>query len=252
MEIRVNMHFRLVCAALMVAAALAPAQDRIVLNAGTVLDGKGGIKKNQQIVIEGSKIVEIRPAKGSGTYDLRAETVMPGWIDTHVHLTWHFDAQNIIVRGEEDTKDWALYTAENAWVTVQGGFTTVQSVGAPMDAAVRDRINQGSLAGPRILTSIRQINNTTAVVDRDHPATPEALREFVRKTKAEGADLIKLFATAGMGGGGGPPGAGARQTLSDEQIQAHPGRHRDRWSSGEAAEASSKWTRARREQLTTQ
>ena len=169
------MRFQLAC--FLFAAAFAAAQDRIVIDAGTVLDGKGGIKKNQQIVIEGSKIVEIRPAKGKALYDMRAETVMPGWIDTHVHITWHFDAQNKLVNGSrEDPKDSALYTAENAWLTLRGGFTTVQSVGAPMDAEVRDRINKGSLPGPRILTSIRQINNMTAAADRDHPASPEALR----------------------------------------------------------------------------
>lgn len=194
-------------------AATAFAQDRITIDAGTLLDGKGGVQKNQQIVIEGSKIVEIRPAKGKSTYDLRAFTLMPGWIDTHVHLTWHFNAQNILVNGREEPASSALYTAENAWLTLMGGFTTVQSVGAPMDATVRDRVNSGSLPGPRILTSIHQINNTTARPDPDHPATPEALREYVRKTKAEGADLIKLFATSGMGAGG-------EQTMSDEQIQA--------------------------------
>lgn len=198
------------------AASFAFAQssaDRIVLQTTTLLDGKGGIAKNQQIVIEGSKIVEVKPGKGSVAYDLRGLTVMPGWIDTHVHLSWHFDKDHKLVNGREDPKESALYTAENAWLTLQGGFTTVQSVGAPIDADVRDRINQGSLPGPRVLTSIRQITNMTATTDREHPATPEALREFVRKTKAEGADLIKLFATAGMGAGGA-------QTLSDAQIEA--------------------------------
>ncbi len=197
------------------AASIAAAQssDRIVLQTSTLLDGKGGIAKNQQIVIEGSKIVEIKSGKGAAAYDLRGLTVMPGWIDTHVHLSWHFDKEHKLVSGREDPKDSALYSAENAWLTLQGGFTTVQSVGAPIDADIRDRINQGSLPGPRVLTSIRQINNMTAAPDRDHPATPEALREYVRKTKAEGADLIKLFATAGMGAGGA-------QTLSDAQIQA--------------------------------
>jgi imidazolonepropionase-like amidohydrolase len=204
------MSFRLACIVLSI--GFASAQDRIVLDVGTVLDGKGGIKKNQQIVIEGSRIVEIRPAKGKATYDLRSFTIMPGWIDTHVHITWHFDAQNKLVSGREEPKDSALYTAENAWVTLQGGFTTVQSLGAPMDADVRDRINKGSLAGPRILTSFRQVNNRTAAVDRDHPATPEALREFVRKTKAEGADVIKMFATGSSRDG--------PQTMSDAQIQA--------------------------------
>jgi len=204
------MSLRLACVIFTV--AFASAQDRIVLDAGAVVDGKGGIKKNQQIVIEGSRIVEVRPAKGKATYDLHSFTVMPGWIDTHVHITWHFDAQNKLVSGREDPKDSALYTAENAWLTLQGGFTTVQSVGAPMDADVRDRINAGSLPGPRILTSFRQINNRTAAADRDHPATPEALREFVRKTKAEGADVIKMFATGSSREG--------PQTMSDAQIQA--------------------------------
>jgi imidazolonepropionase-like amidohydrolase len=197
----------------LLACSIGFAQDRITIDAGTVIDGKGGIHKNQQIVIEGSKIVEIRPARGKSTYDLRAFTVTPGWIDTHVHITWHFNSQNILVNGREDPASSALYTAENAYITLMGGFTTVQSVGAPMDANVRDRIRQGSLAGPRILTSIHQINNTTARPDPDHPASPDALREYVRKTKSEGADLIKLFATAGMGAGGG-------QNMSDEQIQA--------------------------------
>jgi len=204
------MHYRL---CFLLVATLASAQERITIDAGTLIDGKGGFRKNQQIVIDGSRIVEIRPAKGKSTYDLHAFTIMPGWIDTHVHITWHFNAQNILVNGREDPASSALYSAENAYVTLMGGFTTVQSVGAPMDASVRDRINQGSLAGPRILTSIRQINNMTARPDPDHPASVEALREYVRKTKADGADLIKLFATAGMGAGGA-------QTLTDEQIQA--------------------------------
>jgi imidazolonepropionase-like amidohydrolase len=140
------------------------------------------------------------------TYDLRGMTVMPGWIDTHVHVNWHFNADHKYVGGREDPKDSALYTAENVWLTLQGGFTTVQSVGAPIDVDVRNRINQGSLPGPRILTSVRQINQNTA-------KTPEEFREYVRKTKAETADLIKLFATAGMGAGG-------EQTMTDEQIQA--------------------------------
>jgi imidazolonepropionase-like amidohydrolase len=191
--------------AIFAAVSICSAQT-IIIQAGTVIDGKGGVLRNQQIVIEGSKITALRGGQARATYDLRGMTVMPGWIDTHVHLTWHFNAEHKYVGGREDPKDSALYTAENVWLTLQGGFTTVQSVGAPMDVDVRDRINQGSLPGPRILTSVRQINQNTA-------KTPEEFREFVRKTKAETADLIKLFATAGMGAGG-------EQTMTDEQIQA--------------------------------
>jgi imidazolonepropionase-like amidohydrolase len=188
---------------LLLTAALAPAQpppNRIVLQTSTILDGKGGIQKNQQIVIEGSRIASVKPGKGPATYDLRGLTVMPGWIDTHVHLDSHFDARHKMADGNS-----ALDTAENAWLTLQAGFTTVQSLGAEIDGPVRDRIAHGSLPGPRLLTSLRGIENTTG--------SPEVIREFVRKLKADGADVVKLFATSGSAGGGG-------QTMTDEQIQA--------------------------------
>jgi imidazolonepropionase-like amidohydrolase len=190
---------------LFLVAGFAAAQP-VILQTSTVLDGKGGTLRNQIIEIEGSKIVSMKAGNSRNAIDLRGLTVMPGWIDTHVHLNWHFDADHKLVNGREDPKSSALFTAENAWLTLQSGFTTVQSVGAPIDVDVRDRINQGSLPGPRVLTSVRQINNNTA-------KTPEEYREFVRKIKAEGADVIKLFATSGLGSGGA-------QTMTDEQIQA--------------------------------
>ena len=126
-----------------------------MLDTSTLLDGKGGTLKNQQIVIDGSRIRSVGAGKAPATYDLRGLTVMPGWIDTHVHLSWHFDANHKLVNQSEPPQTSALYTAENAWLTLQGGFTTVQSVGAAIDADVRDRVAEGSLPGPRILTSIR-------------------------------------------------------------------------------------------------
>lgn len=179
----------------------------IVIQAGTVIDGKGGVLRNQEIAIEGGRIAAMRAAQGrTATYDLRTVTVMPGWIDTHVHLDWHFDRTGKLAKtADEKAEDTVLYDAENAWSTLVGGFTTVQSVGSRFDLPVRNRINFGSLPGPRILTSYRQIMKDSG--------TPEQLRALVRQTKADGADLIKLFATAGLGSGGA-------QTMSDEQIQA--------------------------------
>ncbi|HLK64515.1 MAG TPA: amidohydrolase family protein [Bryobacteraceae bacterium] len=190
-------------------AAIALAQTpagKIVIQTSTVLDGKGGVLRNQQIVIEGSRIQSISSGKEKATYDLRGLTVMPGWIDTHVHMNWHMDANHKSVSGGDKPEDAALYTAGDAWITLQGGFTTVQSVGAAIDGVVRDRINQGVLPGPRILTSLRQINANSG-------SDPETLRALVRRTKSEGADVIKLFATTGLGAGG-------NQSMSDEQIQA--------------------------------
>jgi imidazolonepropionase-like amidohydrolase len=99
----------------------------------------------------------------------------------------------------------ALGTAGDAYLTLNGGFTTVQSLGAAIDGTVRDIVARGLIPGPRILTSLRQI--------QQNAGDPEALRALVRRTKQDGADVIKLFATSGLGAGGD-------QTMSDEQIQA--------------------------------
>ncbi len=197
----------LVAAVLAAASAIAVAapQTKIVIAVGTLFDGRGQVIHNTRVVIEGSKITAIDAKAGPVDYDLRGMTLMPGWIDTHVHIYWHYDANHKSVGGDTNPVNAALFTAQDAWITLQGGFTTVQSVGAAIDGPVRDRINSGLLPGPRILTSLRQITNQSG--------DPDSLRALVRQTKAEGADLIKLFATSGLGAGGG-------QTMTDEQIQA--------------------------------
>jgi imidazolonepropionase-like amidohydrolase len=195
-------------------AALAGAQSRVVIGAGTILDGRGGVLHNQQIVIENGRIVSVSAGSAKADYDLRNVTVMPGWIDTHIHLNWHMDANHKSVSGGGKPEDMALYTEADAWMTLQGGFTTVQSVGNIADKPVRDHINEGVLPGPRELTSLIQIQGARGGRGAEpHTWTPDELREMVRKNKADGADVIKLFATTGLGAGGG-------QSMTGEQIQA--------------------------------
>jgi imidazolonepropionase-like amidohydrolase len=194
-------------------SVMAFAQDRVVLQTSVLLDGRGGVLKNQQIVIEGGRIVSVGPGKAKADYDLTGLTVMPGWIDTHVHLQWHMDANHKSVSGGVKPEEMALYTAADAWMDLKDGFTTVQSVGSTFDAPVRDRINEGVLPGPRVLTSLIQIQGMGGEGDKKHAWTVDELREMVRKNKADGADVIKLFATTGLGAGGG-------QSMTDEQIQA--------------------------------
>ena len=189
-------------AALFLALTAATFAQRIVLKATTVFDGKGGVQKNRDIVVEGGRIAAIDKAGGKPTYDLSGLTVMPGFIDTHVHLSWHFDAKD---RLEQGGREQALYTAANAWATLQGGFTTVQSLGAEIDKDVRDMIERGLIPGPRVITSMGSLN--------ERSGEPAQLREAVRKFKANGADVIKLFATASIRDGGA-------QTMTDEQVAA--------------------------------
>jgi imidazolonepropionase-like amidohydrolase len=199
------MKFASAFSSIFVLAAIALGQDQpIVLRAGAMLDGKGGIRHNVSIVVQNGKIQRIEAAGGSG-YDLRNLTVLPGLIDTHVHIAWHFGPDGRY-QPRDDSQVTALgYTLENAYVTLMSGFTTVQSVGSPIDGPARDAINRGVLPGPRILTALRPLSNAQL--------TPEQIHEYVRKVAADGADLIKIFASKSMRDGGG-------RTLSREQIEA--------------------------------
>jgi imidazolonepropionase-like amidohydrolase len=191
---------------------VASAQDRIVLQTSVLFDGKGAVLKNQQIVIEDGRIVSVGPGSAKADYDLTGLTVMPGWIDTHVHLQWHMDANHKSVSGGVKPEEMALYTAADAWMEFEAGFTTVQSVGSTFDGPARDVIRQGVLPGPRVLTSLIQIQGMGGEGEKRHAWTDDELGEIVRKNKADGADVIKLFATSGLGAGGG-------QSMTDEQIQ---------------------------------
>lgn len=180
---------------------------RIVIAASTVFDGKGGVLRDTRLVIEGSKIVRIDPRAGPVDYDLRGLTVLPGWIDAHVHITWSFGPDGKNAGPGATTPEAAKASAENAFVTLMAGFTTVQSVGSPNDLPLRDAIAKGTLPGPRILTSAEPL-----IGNGDKSGTPDEIRAFVRKQKQAGADLIKIFAAASV--------RRPQMSLSQEQLNA--------------------------------
>lgn len=177
----------------------------IVIKAATLLDGKGGVKHNVSITVEGSKIREIG-SSSTPTYDLRGLTVLPGLIDTHVHIAWHLGPDGRYQPRDDSPVTSLGYAVENGYVTLMAGFTTVQSLGSPIDRDLRETLNRGIVPGPRVLTSLRPVSNAKL--------TPDEIREAVRKNKADGADVIKMFAWTGTLIDGGS------RTLSDEQIAA--------------------------------
>jgi imidazolonepropionase-like amidohydrolase len=184
----------------------------VVIRAGTLLDGKGHALHNVLIVVQAGKIIRVEPnakdqhVPGAAVYDLTHMTVMPGWIDLHDHITWHFGPNGRIEdKSETPSSEAALAATGNAYATLMAGFTTIQSVGSPEDKDLRAAINSGAVPGPRLLTSLEPIE--------DPKLTPEQIREAVRKLKADGADLVKIFASRSIRQGG-------TRTLSDEQLQA--------------------------------
>jgi imidazolonepropionase-like amidohydrolase len=204
----------LIIVSIVLLAGAAWAQEKpVTIKAGLVLDGKGGAMRNAIIKVQGGRIVEIAPAGGQADYDLGGWTVMPGMIDTHVHLTWHFGKDGRYATRDENAGQTMLYTLENSYITLMAGFTTVQSVGDIREKDLRDLIAKGTLPGPRVLTSLTAITSASM--------TPDEMRDHVRKMADGGADLIKIFASKSIRDGGG-------RTLSDEQIQAAIGEARAR------------------------
>ena len=190
----------------------APLQEQpTVLRAATVLDGRGGVQHNVDIYITGTRIARIVPRgavpAGTRVVDLGDRTVLPGLIDAHTHPAWYFNRQNRLhTAGDGDTPAQSmLAAAANTHATLMAGFTTIQSVGSRSDADLRDWIATQGLPGPRILTSLDPIIDRTL--------TPDSLRAVVRQHKADGADLIKIFASGSIREGG-------QQTMSDSQLVA--------------------------------
>jgi imidazolonepropionase-like amidohydrolase len=200
-------------AALLALAAAGPAAAQstpVTIRAGTLLDGTGAVRRDVTVTVRDGTIVSIGPSAGSATYDLAALTVLPGLIDTHVHITTHFFNGRADTRGESPAAG-AYAVMENAYNTLMAGFTTVQSVGSPDDLPLREAIARGVLPGPRIRTSLAGIT--------DERLTPDQLREAVREKVRQGADLVKIFASKSIREGGA-------QTMSVEQLRAACGEAR--------------------------
>lgn len=199
------MRFSVLAALALLSISITAQTPDVVIRAARVIDGRGGVITNGAVTVHDGKIVSIAPATGVASIDLGALTLLPGFIDTHVHIGWHFDDDGRFHSGPEPADVAALYGAENAYATLMAGFTTIQSVGALSDKPLRDAILRGVLPGPRILSSLGQISNANW--------TPDQIRDDIRKKKAAGADLIKVFASLSIRDGGAP-------TMSQAQMDA--------------------------------
>ena len=180
----------------------------ITIRAGLLIDGAGNEQEDVTITVTGSRItgISVGARVGPATYDLPELTLMPGLIDTHVHLTAHFDADGRNHSDPDETPAQAiLYAAENAYATLMAGFTTVQSLGSPGDRDLREAISRGTLPGPRVLTALRAVRAGTG--------SPDEIRMFVRQLATDGADVVKVFASASIREGGG-------LVMTEEQLEA--------------------------------
>lgn len=222
------------CLAIDVAAA-----EETLIHAGKVLAVPGeGYLTRQTIRIEDGIIVSIEPGytrarDGEVVVNLRDSFVLPGLIDSHVHITSENGPDAQLRTLTDSEVDMALFGAENAYKTLLAGFTTVQDVGGANEAvfSLRDAIRRGRVPGPRIRASGRAVTPTgghgevnglspvlTAIFTGPNACNGVAdCRRAVRQAVKDGADLIKITATGGVLSN---TAAGLEQQFFDDELQA--------------------------------
>jgi imidazolonepropionase-like amidohydrolase len=203
-------------------ALAAPAQAATLLHAGRLIDAIGNSALTERtVVVEGDKIVAIEagyraPGPNDKVVDLRSATLMPGWMDMHVHVTSEYSPKREIESFRKDGPEVALDGVVYAERTLLAGFTTVRDLGDSFTAslALRDAINAGRLPGPRIFAAGKSLATTGGHADptngwadylggRRGPldgvvnGTAQAA-EAVRQRYKEGSDVIKITATGGV------------------------------------------------------
>jgi imidazolonepropionase-like amidohydrolase len=229
-------------------AAPAPAQPAtppraglIVIHAGHLLDRPGRPPRGPSTVtVSGGRITEVRdglvPAPAGATLiDLSDRFVLPGLIDSHVHL--ESDAGGIAALVEEVTSnvpETVLRALANARKTLEAGFTTVRNLGDGSGAtlAIRDAVARGEVAGPRIVDAGRSISTTSGHMDATlglaedlHAGIGqenlcdgvESCRRAVRLQIRRGVDVIKIATTGGVNS---RIGAGLGRQIFDDEVKA--------------------------------
>ena len=141
-------------------AAVAPAAEPVtVIHAGTLIAEPGKTpRRNASVIVRGRVIAEVRDGfvdvPGARVVDLRSATVLPGLIDSHVHLSGLDDRlQARLQASGRDNEDETFTAILNARKTLLAGFTTVRDLGGDprLVLSLRDSINAGQFSGPTIL-----------------------------------------------------------------------------------------------------
>lgn len=230
--------FGLVALAALALGGAAHAQDAVI-QAGYLLAKPGeGYLRKQTITVKDGRIVSVEAGykpgpKGVQVINLRDAYVLPGLIDSHVHITSESGPDQRIKEFEETQVDQAFDGAGYAYKTLLAGFTTVQDVGGGNDAVfgLRDAIAKGMVPGPRMRAAGQAISVTGGHGDING-YSPEVMAMFtgtnicngaddcrraVRQQVKEGADVIKITATGGVLSN---TKAGLEQQFTDEELKA--------------------------------
>ena len=212
----------LVAALLLPLFASAPATaQRTLIHAGRLIDGASDRAREQVTVIVNGRTIEAvedgytRPRGDDQVVDLTGATLMPGWIDLHVHIENETSPTRYLDVFRDNDADIAFKAQSYARTTLMAGFTTVRDLGGGgVNISLRKAVEAGLVTGPRIVTVGKSIATTGGHADptngrrKDLMGDPTPVmgvvdgpyeaREAVRQRYKEGSDHIKITATGGV------------------------------------------------------
>ena len=218
-------------------AAVSAEQPTTFVQVGRLLadPASGRVLRDKTLVIRGNQVVEIRDGfVGDGkVVDLRGAFVLPGLIDSHVHLTSQQSPTARLDNVTESNATQAMIGARYARRTLNAGFTTVADLGASNEAifALRDAVKRGDVPGPRIIAAGSAVSVHGGHGDINgyredimHVLSPESVcsgvedcMRAVRLQVRSGADIIKITATGGVLSN---TAAGLAQQFSEDELAA--------------------------------
>ena len=218
-------------------AAVSAEQPTTFVQVGRLLadPASGRVLRDKTLVIRGNQVVEIRDGfVGDGkVVDLRSAFVLPGLIDSHVHLTSQQSPTGRLDNVTESNATQAMIGARYARRTLNAGFTTVADLGASNEAifALRDAVRRGDVPGPRIIAAGSAVSVHGGHGDINgyredvmHVLSPESVcsgvedcMRAVRLQVRSGADIIKITATGGVLSN---TAAGLAQQFSEDELAA--------------------------------
>jgi imidazolonepropionase-like amidohydrolase len=196
--------------------------QRILIYCGKLIDPKALTIQNAfTVIVSGDTVLAVQQgylAAGSGdqVIDLKNRTVMPGLIDTHVHMTFQPSPNQYLNGFLENPADYAIRSTVYARTTLMAGFTTVRDLGGALGLGIslRDAIRKGVVPGPRIYTAGKYISSTGGHGDRTNGYRQDLMGDpgplagvangrdecikAVRQRYKEGSDLIKIMASGGI------------------------------------------------------
>ena len=235
-----NLQMRFIGTIILILTTIAAYGQRTIIHAGRLIDGVNNTTQTEQsIIVEGNRITSIengyvKVEKSDKLIDLKGKTVMPGFIDMHVHIEGESNPANYMKRFTDNPPDIAFNSTVYARKNLMAGFTTVRDLGGSgVNISLRNAINRGIVIGPRILTSGKGVKITGGHGDptngyrwdlMGNPGPDEGVvngpweaRKAVRQRMKEGSDWIKITATGGVlsvaRDGSGP-------SFTEEEIKA--------------------------------